>query len=379
MSEYRYMKPKPTALLESHKQLGAKMAPFGGWLMPIQYESILAEHQHTRTACSLFDTCHMGEFMLTGENAEGFVDGLVTTQLAKIDAGKSRYGFMLNDAGGIIDDLIVFKITDDEWMLVVNAGTIESDTEHVQTVLEDKCRFENTSETTGKLDLQGPLSRDVLADFTGSEGDRLKSIGYFQFDHFDVLGKSCLISRTGYTGELGYEIFLSASRVRELWDLLLADERVKPAGLGARDTLRLEMCYPLYGQDLTAEITPLEAGFEKLLDFNKSFIGRETLIQQKSDGIEQVLTAFVAESRRAPRHESRRAPRHGYEIVVNGKVAGSVTSGTFSPSLSQGIGMGYLPPELSEPGTKILLRRDNVEIPAVVAEKPLYKQGTARL
>lgn len=358
------MELKSTPLTEEHRSLGAKLAPFGGWLMPIQYAGIIAEHQWTRRNVSVFDICHMGEFRLRGDPAATGFDRIVTFELKTIPAGGCRYGFMLNDAGGIIDDLIVYRIAGDDWMVVVNAATSDNDAAHFRAHLSPDADFKNVSAETAKLDLQGPLALDVMRKLVGP---RVADLRYYSFDRFELLGEKAIVSRTGYTGELGYEIYVSSGKVKQLWRLLLADERVKPAGLGARDTLRLEMGYPLYGQDLTEETTPLEGDKELFVELAKDFRGKAAMTDAARPY--RKLICFTA--------ASRRAPRHNYRIVVEGKDVGVVTSGSFSPSLSCGIGMGYV----STPcpvGTKIVLKENDIEIAATVTERPFYKNGTAK-
>lgn len=355
---------KKTPLTDEHQRLGAKLAPFGGWLMPIQYSGIIAEHAWTRAEASIFDICHMGEFTIRADALASALDRIVTFDLATLKVGSCRYGFMLNDAGGIMDDLIVYRIADSHWMVVVNAATIDSDEAHFRKHLSPGTDFKNVSSALGKLDLQGPRSLDVLKSLVGPGA---ADLGYYTFGYFSILGEKIIISRTGYTGELGYELYISADKVKELWNKLLTDARVKPAGLGARDTLRLEMAYPLYGQDLTADTTPLEAGKGKFVNMKKDFIGKAAL-SNKSKPARRLIN-FTA--------LSRRAPRHNYRIFSGGKDVGIVTSGSFSPSLSCGIGMGYADLTCVS-GSRIMLKASDIEIPATVTEGPFYKKGTAK-
>ncbi|MBN2453892.1 MAG: glycine cleavage system aminomethyltransferase GcvT [Candidatus Omnitrophica bacterium] len=356
---------KETPLIDEHRSLGAKLAPFGGWLMPIQYSGIIAEHNWTRKEVSVFDICHMGEFTLRGDAVKSGLSSIVTFDIVNLPVAGCRYGFMLNEAGGIIDDLIVYRIGAEEWMIVVNAATIDGDEAHFRKHLAAGADFKNISSVTAKLDLQGPKSLDILKKLTGSSA---ASLAYYTFGHFRLLGEKVIISRTGYTGELGYEIYISAGKVAELWKALLKDPRVKPAGLGARDTLRLEMCYPLYGQDLTAETTPVEADKGRFVDMKKDFIGRSALVNNKKPY--RRLINFTA--------ASRRAPRHNYRIFAGGKDAGIVTSGSFSPSLSCGIGMGYVSIPCAA-GTEITLKEGDIEIQARAVKGPFYKNGTAKM
>ncbi|MBU4304363.1 MAG: glycine cleavage system aminomethyltransferase GcvT [Candidatus Omnitrophica bacterium] len=358
---------KLTPLIEEHRKAGAKLAPFGGWLMPIQYTGIIAEHQWTRSSCALFDICHMGEFIIEGDAQETNFENIVTLSPANMPLNTCRYGFMLNEQGGVIDDVIVYRIGRDKWMMVVNAGTIESDEQHLRQHLSPKARLENVSASLAKLDIQGPRSGMVMKKIAG---EAIAGLRYYTFDYFSFLGQKNIISRTGYTGELGYEVYIAAEKVNELWNVLLLDSDVKPAGLGARDTLRLEVGYPLYGQDIDHTSTPLEAGLAAFVDFNKEFIGKEALLKQKQAALKRGLSCFIT--------DSRRAARHNYAVYSGDKQIGVVTSGSFSPSLSRGIGMAYISPEYGVPGTPVTLRQGTVEIQAMITEKPFYKNGTAR-
>jgi aminomethyltransferase len=357
---------KLTPLFEEHQKLGAQMAPFGGWLMPIQYSGILNEHLWTRNRASVFDICHMGEFFLKADSVKSGLDRILTVNLKDMPCGKCRYTSMLNEKGGIIDDLIVYRIKPDEWMLVVNAATTDGDEANLRKYLSKDAGLKNISSNIGKLDLQGPLSREVLSNIIGSGINKLK---YYTFDYFDILGERNIVSRTGYTGELGYEIYLSNAKIKELWELLLKNKSVKPAGLGARDTLRLEMGYSLYGQDIDQDITPLEAGMERYLDFDKDFIGKDVLLEQRKKGLTRSLVSFVT--------ASRRSARHNYKIWAKAKELGFVTSGSFAPSLGVSIGMGYVKNSVKI-GDKIILKDNNVEIEATITDKPFYKNSSLK-
>ncbi|HEX9080021.1 MAG TPA: glycine cleavage system aminomethyltransferase GcvT, partial [Desulfuromonadaceae bacterium] len=310
---------KSTPLCGRHEALGALMAPFGGWNMPIQYEGIIAEHKWCREQAALFDICHMGEFLFQGDLVSSGLEDIFTFSVQSIPVGRSRYGFLLNEQGGIIDDLIVFRLAHDRVMVVVNAATADNDFTVIKSRLKGG-EFTNISAATGKLDIQGPHSRAVLAAAFGGE---IITLPYFKFMTMDILGSEAIVSRTGYTGELGYEIFLPADKVGDLWDLLLKDGRVKPAGLGARDVLRLEVGYSLYGSDIDEATTPLEAGLEAFVNFDKEFVGKEALLRQKEQGVTRKKVAFEV--------KGRRSPRHHYEICLAGEAVGSVTSGVFSP------------------------------------------------
>mgnify|MGYP003392698462 CR=1 FL=1 len=329
--------------------------------MPIQYQGILAEHEHTRKEVSVFDICHMGEFMLEADPALSGFDRIVTANIISMPEGSCRYGFMLNEEGGVLDDLVVYRINKNNWMLVVNAATTLGDYAHLKKNLSGQYRLQDISEKTGKLDLQGPQSLDVLRNIFGNS---LAKLNYYNFCEVIFQNQRCIISRTGYTGELGYEIYISTDYVTKLWEVLLKDGRVKPAGLGCRDTLRLEMGYPLYGQDLDTTHTPLSAGLVKFVDLSKDFIGKDALLREQKNGPQERLIYFQA--------DSRRAPRHGFAIFANDQRIGTVTSGSFSPSLSVGIGMGYVSGNYAI-GSGLIVQEAGTEIPVKVVKRPFIK------
>ena len=358
---------KATPLREQHEGLKALMAPFGGWLMPIQYAGIIAEHKWCREQAALFDICHMGEFLFQGDIVADGLEDVFTFSVQGIPVGRSRYGFLLNPRGGVIDDLIVFRLAEDRVMIVVNAATIANDFAVIRSRLKEGANLTDISDQTAKLDLQGPLSREVLVGLFGPE---IGAIPFFKFITTSILGVDAIVSRTGYTGELGYEIFLPAHKARELWELLLKDPRVAPAGLGSRDLLRLEVGYSLYGSDLDQDTTPLAAGLSSFVNLGKEFVGKEALIKEQQAGAKRVKVAF--------RVNSRRAPRHHYEIFHDGALVGTVTSGAFSPMLGCGIGLGYLKPEAAALGTKLVIKHERVEIEAEIVELPFYAGGSLR-
>lgn len=334
--------------------------------MPIQYTGIVDEHTHTRQAVSVFDICHMAEFMLEADAQASGLDNIVTQEIISMPTGACRYGFMLNQQGGVIDDLLVYRLKPDKWMLVVNAATFSADEAHLRSHLTGNYRLTNAYGILGKLDVQGPVSAEVLKELCG---DGIGKLDYYTLGWFTLWGEDVIISRTGYTGELGFELYLPVAYLSRVWQILVDDTRVKPAGLGCRDTLRLEMGYPLYGHDLDVSYTPLEAGLTKFVDFSKDFIGKPALLNLQKTGINKHLVYFLS--------DSRRSPRHGYAIYYNGSCVGTITSGSFSPSLSVGIGMGYVSGELPA-GTKIFAKQGNIEIPLTIVERPFYKMGTAR-
>jgi aminomethyltransferase len=355
-----------TPLCGRHEAQKALMAPFGGWNMPIQYEGIIAEHTWCRTKAALFDICHMGEFLFEGDIAAGGLEDVFTFSVATIPVGRSRYGFLLNENGGIIDDLIVFRIAIDKVMIVVNAATAPKDFAAIKERLKGGT-FTDISAKTGKLDIQGPLSRDAMVDAFGAA---IAAIPYFRFTTLNILGVEAIVSRTGYTGELGYEIFIPTEKVGELWDLLLKDDRVRPAGLGARDVLRLEVGYSLYGSDIDEDTTPLEAGLEGFVDLAKSFVGKDALLRQMEQGVGRRKVAFEV--------TSRRSPRHHYELCFSGESVGTVTSGVFSPMLGRGIGLGFVRPDLATVGTPLTIIHERVSMEGTVCELPFYRGGSLR-
>lgn len=354
-----------TPLHAWHKAQGAKMAPFAGWDMPIQYKGIIVEHNHTRDHASVFDICHMGEFALKGAGAKDALSKIVTHNLDTLGAGKCRYGFLLNTEGGILDDLIVYCMADDEYMLVVNGACTESDFAWIAKHLPDDLEFVDISAQTAKIDLQGPEAYDVLEAVLG-EGYR--SLKYFNHVTAEFNGGPIVISRTGYTGELGYEFYLPADNAQALWDALVADGRVEPAGLGARDTLRLEVGLPLYGQDLDTRHNPTEAGMGWLLKSPAAYIGKG-----KDAEVREMLVPLTIPGRRAARH---------HDVVClpeakGGKEVGVVTSGSFCPSVGHSVALAYVTKEYAdEPAFAIKTAR--VMLDATRSELPFYTKGTAR-
>jgi aminomethyltransferase len=359
---------RETPLIGRHREQKALLAPFGGWNMPIQYEGgILSEHRWCREKAALFDVCHMGEFLYRGDIVDGGLEDVFTFSVTSIPEGRSRYGFLLNERGGVIDDLIVFRLAKDEVMIVVNAATADNDFGVIRSRLKENANFSDISAATGKLDPQGPLSQDVMIDLLGR---KIASIPYFRFVTMEVLGSKAIVSRTGYTGELGYEIFLPAEKTVELWDKLLKDPRVKPAGLGARDLLRLEVGYSLYGNDLDETITPLEAGLEGFVNFDSEFVGKGALLRQQATGLKRTKVSF--------RVGSRRSPRHHYEIWSGDRNVGFTTSGGFAPMLGCGIGLGLVSPDAATMETELTIRHENVSMPATFCELPFYLGGSVR-
>lgn len=357
-----------TPLCDEHISLGARMVPFAGWLMPVQYpEGILAEHKHTRTYTSLFDICHMGEFRIKGKESAVALDRILAREVVNQKIGTCRYNFLLCDKGTVMDDLIVYRIAEDEFFIVVNAGTRPGDAARFKELLPSSCSFSDESDITAKLDLQGPGSANVMEKL-GIKKETMP--GYFSFIHTNIKSMPCIFSRTGYTGELGFEIYVNVKHVVELWRMLLACDNVKPAGLGSRDTLRLEMGYALYGHELNLETTPVEAGYAPLikLESGRNFAGSDALRKNKPS---KTLVAVEL--------EGRRAAREGSLISINGKMAGKVTSGAFSPSLEKAIAMAYISSGFPvETGTELTLEAGKALIKGKITDLPFYKNATAR-
>ncbi|MFH1395223.1 MAG: glycine cleavage system aminomethyltransferase GcvT [Candidatus Omnitrophota bacterium] len=356
---------KNTPLYHKHIELGAKMVPFSGWNMPVQYTSIIDEHIHTRTKAGLFDIFHMGEFFLKGPAAAEELEKLVTCRIDNMPIGKCRYGFMLNEKGGIIDDLIVFKISSEEFKLVVNAGTIDKDKEWIKSRISSEDLFADESEKIAKLDIQGPLSAVIVDNlFKNSVTQGLKR---YWFKYADFLGMKVLLSRTGYTGELGYELFFPVSFAETIWDMILGFDEIKPIGLGARDTLRMEMGYSLYGNDIDENHSPFEANLGKFVFMEKDFIGKDALLKQKEQGFSRILKGFVC--------EGRRSARSHFKVVSDETVVGEVTSGSFSPCLKKGIGLCYIEKAFADEGTPVILTDGKIAINTEIKDIPVFKKN----
>ncbi|MDF7823518.1 glycine cleavage system aminomethyltransferase GcvT [Pontiellaceae bacterium B12227] len=357
---------KMTPLHEQHLKLGARMGEFGGWDMPIQYAGILDEHEHTRNHCSIFDICHMGEFELYGKTALQDLENLLTCNIRSLKIGQVRYGFMLNEEGGVIDDLTCYRLCEERYMLVVNAGTAQKDAEWIQSRISDTTIFVDLSAETAKLDIQGPEALDVLEEVFGCT---LPELGYFRFREFQALEASTIISRTGYTGELGYEIYLPNEAAVELWKKLVAHPYCQPGGLGARDTLRLEMGYALYGHELSASRTPAEMTRGMFIDRNKDFIGKDPVMHDLE--IPQNLLVGL-------KFSSKRAAREHDKVFSGDQEVGEVTSGSLAPSLGVAVAMAYVKSDVSKVGNTLEVEIRGKRFPAEIVELPFYKNGTAR-
>lgn len=357
---------KKTALHRQHIELGARMGEFGGWDMPIQYAGILQEHEHTRSKASIFDICHMGEFELSGVTALQDLEILLTCNVQSMETGQVRYGFMLNDDGGTIDDMTCYCLDTDRYMLVVNAGTAEKDAEWIKTHVSADTQFTDLSPAMAKLDVQGPKSREVLEDVFECN---LPDLGYFRFREFEAMDASFILSRTGYTGEWGYEIYLPSETAVQLWGRIVMHELCEPGGLGARDTLRLEMGYPLYGHELSETRTPAATSRGLFVDMKKDFIGREKVAADLTNPGERLVGLKLA---------SKRAAREHDKIYCEDIEIGEVTSGSVAPSLGMAVAMAFVEPEFAEEGRELQVDIRGKRFSAEVVNLPFYKEGSAR-
>ncbi len=354
---------KTTPLTGWHRSKNAKMAAFAGFDMPIQYEGIINEHNHTRQAVGIFDICHMGEFSLRGPGAKVALGALVTQDLDTLAPGKCRYGFLLNESGGVQDDLIIYCLDLDSYMLVVNGACEAGDFAWLSAHLAKGPELANISAKTAKIDVQGPKSLEAVQAVLGPG---FQSPSYFNFLRTIWQGEPLLVSRTGYTGELGFELYLDSSLALPMWEALSAHPLVKPIGLGARDTLRLEMGYPLYGQDLDTSHTPAEAGFGPLLGKKTPFTGQAALAT-----VRQRLIALEVPGRRSARH-------HDLVHLPGGEQVGVVTSGSFAPSLGHCVALAYVRADAAEQEL-FAVRTPRGDLAAKRTTLPFYAKGTARM
>ncbi len=362
---------KRTPLYESHRRLGARLVEFGGWEMPVQYDGILAEHNAVRTDCGMFDISHMGEVRVSGPQALAFLNHLLTNDLAKLGVGQGQYNLMCNERGGTVDDLYAYRIGEEEYLLIINASRIEADVPHINAVAAGlsfpaaDLQIENCSDYTGAIAVQGPRSVAVMEALLPGVSAEVKRN---RIAWKSLAGENVLVARTGYTGEDGFELVIPAETTAAVWDLLLK-QGVKPCGLGARDTLRTEMCYPLYGHELDEETSAVEAGLAKFVALGKkAFVGKEHLQRQTLSGTSKTLVAFRMNGRSAP-------PRPHYPLWVGGQAVGEVTSGTQSPSLGVGIGMGYVPPACAASGESLEVEIRSKRFPAGIVTKPIFRNN----
>jgi aminomethyltransferase len=359
---------KNTALTAIHEQLGAKMVPFAGYNMPVQYEGVNVEHEIVRNGVGVFDVSHMGEFFLKGENALALIQKVTSNDASKLVNGKAQYSCLPNNDGGIVDDLIVYKIKDNHYLLVVNASNIEKDWNWISSHNDLGVEMTNASDQYSLLAIQGPKAAQAMQSLTNID---LSNMGYYTFQIGDFAGKqNVIVSATGYTGSGGFEIYFKNEDAEYIWNKVFeagAAFGIKPIGLAARDTLRLEMGFCLYGNDINDTTSPLEAGLGWITKFDKTFTNSDQLLQQKEAGVGRKLVGFEMIERGIPRHD--------YEICdAQGNVVGIVTSGTQSPSLGIAIGMGYVPSALATVDSEIYIRIRNKDIKAKVVKMPFYKK-----
>lgn len=358
---------KNTALTHIHESLGAKMVPFAGYLMPVQYEGINVEHETVRSGVGVFDVSHMGEFLIEGPHALELIQRISSNDASKLEIEDAQYSCMPNDKGGIVDDLIIYRIKEQTYLLVVNASNIEKDWNWISQHNHNNAEMKNISDSFSLLAIQGPKAVDAMQSLTSVD---LNDIPFYKFKVADFAGiDHVIISATGYTGSGGFEIYCKNSEAEQVWKKVFkagADYGIKPIGLAARDTLRLEMGYCLYGNDINDDTSPIEAGLGWITKFTKEFVNSKALLEQKENGVNQRLRAFEL--------ETRGIPRQGYDIVnENDEKIGTVTSGTMSPSLKKGIGLGYVKTGYTKFGSKIFIKVRNKSLEATVVKLPFYK------
>lgn len=358
-----------TPLFQSYSKYGGKTIDFGGWELPVQFSSIKAEHEAVRTKAGLFDVSHMGEILVSGSGSLAYLQQLVTNDVSKVKIGQAQYTAMCYKDGGTVDDLLIYKISDESYLLVVNASNIEKDLEWMKESASGDVTLENQSDQYGLLALQGPLAVQVLQRLTE---ENLEEIKPFRFITDVVVGgQSVILSRTGYTGEDGFEIYASPEAVIALWDSILTegqDEGVVPCGLGARDTLRFEAGLALYGQELSKDITPLEAGINFVVKLAKDdFIGKEALAAQKEAGVPRKSVGIEM--------IDKAIPRHGYPVYVGDQQIGEVTTGTQSPTLKKNIGLALISSDFAELGKELEIEIRNKRVKAKIIETPFYKRS----
>ncbi len=359
---------KNTALTHVHEQLGAKMVPFAGYNMPVQYEGVNIEHETVRNGVGVFDVSHMGEFFLKGENALALIQKVTSNDASKISIGKAQYSCLPNKDGGIVDDLIIYRMAENEYMLVVNASNIEKDWNWISQFNDLGVEMTNASDSYSLLAIQGPKAAEAMQSLTVIN---LTEMPYYSFQVGTFAGvENVIVSATGYTGSGGFEIYFKNEDAETVWNKVFevgAAFNIKPIGLAARDTLRLEMGFCLYGNDINDTTSPLEAGLGWITKFDKEFTNSENLKKEKEEGSKRKLVGFELLERGIPRHD--------YEIVdANGNVIGVVTSGTQSPSLNKGIGLGYVTIENSKVDSEIFIRIRKNDVPAKVVKTPFYKK-----
>jgi aminomethyltransferase len=359
---------KNTALTHIHESLGAKMLPFAGYNMPILYEGVNAEHEVVRNGVGVFDVSHMGEFLLSGPNALALIQKVTSNDASTLIIGKAQYSCLPNNDGGIVDDLLVYKLKEEQYLLVVNASNIDKDWNWIVSQNDLDVDMRNLSDDYSLLAIQGPKALEAMQSLTKVD---LSAIAYYHFEVGDFAGiENVIISATGYTGSGGFEIYCKNSEVEQIWNKVFeagAAFGIKPIGLAARDTLRLEMGFCLYGNDINDTTSPIEAGLGWITKFTKEFTNSENLKFQKENNVTKKLIAFEMQERAVPRHD--------YEIVdSSGNKIGIVTSGTMSPSMNIGIGLGYVTTQNSSIENTIYIRIRKNDVPAKVVKLPFYKK-----
>jgi aminomethyltransferase len=359
---------RKTPLNSVHRALGAKMVDFGGWDMPVQYSGILDEHSTVRNQVGVFDVSHMGEIEIQGPEARQLADHVTTNNVQKLKTGQAHYSGLLYDHGGFVDDILVHKVADDHYFLCVNASNQEKDFEHIRSLNTFDTKVDFASDRYSQIAIQGPKGPATLQKLTDVD---LSAIKYYWFTDGDVCGTPARIAHTGYTGEDGFEIYVPPTEAERIWNEVMtagAEFGIKPAGLGARNTLRLESKMALYGHEIDATISPLEADLAWIVKFDKgNFVGRDALAKQKESGITRKLVGFEM--------RGRGIGRDGYEVYVDGAPAGWVTSGGPAPTLNKNIGLCYLPVEHAQPGKTIQIMVRNQPVDAVTVETPFYKRA----
>lgn len=359
------MSEKRTCLYDRHVALGAKMVPFGGFEMPIQYTDITDEHQAVRNACGVFDVSHMGEVLVTGPEAERYVQHIFTNDVAGAPVGKIFYGMMLHPHGGTVDDLLVYKMGDEKFFLVINAANIDKDYAWITEQAKDfDVQTENQSEYYGQLAVQGPEAERVVEEVLGLT---CKELEFYTFKLIETPQETLIVSRTGYTGEDGFEIYGSHAYIQQAWDKLIDSKQAKPCGLGCRDTLRFEVGLPLYGDELTDDISPIMAGLGMFVKLDKEeFVGKEAVARQKAEGVAKKLVGIEL--------EGKAIPRHGYEVVVEDKVIGEVTTGYCSISTGKSVCMALIDSAYAKLDTPVQVRIHRKLQPGKVVKKRFYQK-----
>ncbi|MCH9652103.1 MAG: glycine cleavage system aminomethyltransferase GcvT [Deltaproteobacteria bacterium] len=354
-------------LFPCHQEAGARLVDFAGWEMPVQYAGLMAEHEAVRTAAGLFDVSHMGEFRVSGPGAEAFLQRMTPNNVAKLKIGRAHYSALLTQRGTYVDDLLIYRLGQEEFLVVVNAANIDKDFDWLSSHLTEDCQLENQSDDFALIALQGPKAPEILAKLTDVD---LNPIRYYRFKWGDVAGVHALISRTGYTGEDGFELYVPPSQSPNVWRSLMevgAPLGLQPAGLGARDTLRLEASMALYGHEIDDTTTPWEAGLDWTVKMaSGDFLGRDALLEQQQRGADRRLVGFEI--------EGRGIAREGHLVLLGDQEVGRVTSGTYSPTFKKALGMAYVPLNLSEPGQPLVLDVRGKRLEAKVAETPFYRR-----